>query len=145
MTDTVRTLTEAEFDELAFDDDQFRPGLYDVSQLGLMYVDGRMTASVAVSDDGCGRALRISTWDSRQPGNGHSRAALEWLRTRFDPIIVLGAGELDDDGVGDIATCYWLHMRASGLVDTIILDDGSELAAGTDDDVLVLSTPPNVR
>lgn len=33
-----------------------------------------------------------------------------------------------DDGVGDIATYYWLHVHAKGLVDTLLDDEGTDIS-----------------
>jgi hypothetical protein len=127
MTDII-AISFDEFSATPTSEDAFAPAIYDVEGDGVTYFDGRMSASVSIDHEDGVSALRISTWDSAFPANGHSRMALEWLRERFDRIVVLGAGELDGDGVGDIATSYWQHMRASGLADVILLDDGAELA-----------------
>lgn len=103
------------------------PTLYDVESLGLTYFDGRVEAAVSCGKDVSGTVLNIGTWDSDFPENGHSRAALEWLRCQFDRIVVHSAGEIDEEGVADIPTLFWLHMHGKGLVDTILLDDGTQI------------------
>lgn len=131
MKNEVRQISLSNFDALPLTEERFSPCIYDVTGLGTMYVDGRLTASVDVTDDAGLSVLGISTWDCGYPGNGYSLAALDWLRTRFDRIVVYGAGEVDEAGVGDIATAYWLHMHEKGLVDVILLDDGSEITPET--------------
>lgn len=95
----------------------------------LYYEDGVVLGAIHSSTlpDGT-RALRIDEWSCEDPGKGHADRALRWLRERHDHITVNGAGELDEDGIGDIATLYWLRQREKGLVDIILLDDGTELA-----------------
>jgi hypothetical protein len=94
----------------------------------LRYEDGRVTGALVVGKSAEGKStLVIYDWESEDPGNGHTIPALTWLRERYDVITASGIGELDEDGVGDIATIYWEHMRAKGLVDILILDNGTEL------------------
>lgn len=126
MTDII-AIPFDEFAAMPFSEERFSPCIYDVASLGVMYYDGRMLASVDVEEDAGSRILFISTWDCDFRGKGYSRIALEWLRERFDQIVVLGAGEIDEDGVGDIATSYWQHIESKGLVDVVLLDDGSEM------------------
>jgi hypothetical protein len=94
----------------------------------LYYDDGRVSGAVDeyVTEDGR-RGIVIHEWNSHLPGRGHSAAALTWLRTRYDQISANGIGSLDEDGVGDISVNYWERIREKGLVDVLILDDGSEL------------------
>ena len=90
------------------------------------YEDGRVYGSIEIwmAEDRAG--VTIFEWSSLDMGKGHTTAALKWLRDRFDIIVANGVGTVDD-GVGDIATVYWEHMRSKGLVDTLVLDDGNEL------------------
>lgn len=131
MTEAVTKISYDEFTRLPFAESPFSPCLYDVEGMGVMYGDGRMIASVDVEAEADLSVLKISTWDCDVRGKGYSRAALEWLRGRFDRIVIYGAGEIDEHGVGDIATGYWLAMHEKGLVHTILLDDGSELTPET--------------
>lgn len=91
-----------------------------------VYEDGRVFGAVEVwmQEDRAG--VTIFEWSSLDVGKGHTTAALKWLRDRFDIIVASGVGSVDE-GVGDIATVYWEHMRSKGLVDTLVLDDGNEL------------------
>ncbi|NTF18034.1 hypothetical protein G6L37_06425 [Agrobacterium rubi] len=127
MIYTPTKVSENQFGDIHLSEERFSPCIYDVAELGLMYVDGRMIAAVEIDNHAGLNTLAISTWDCDIRGKGYSRVALEWFRDRFDLIVVHGAGEIDEDGVGDIATGYWEHMLGSGLVDTVFLDNGSEL------------------
>jgi hypothetical protein len=92
------------------------------------YDDGRVHGAVDEYDEPGGRkGFVIHEWTSYRPGNGHTVEALTWLRSRYDVIKANGVGSVDEDGVGDIATAYWEHMREKGLVDVLVLDDGTEL------------------
>ena len=92
------------------------------------YEDGVVLGAIESTElaDGT-KALRIDEWSCDDPGKGYADRALRWLRERHAHITINGAGELDEDGVGDTATYYWLHQREKGLVDTILLDDGTPL------------------
>lgn len=74
--------------------------------------------------------LAIYEWNCQDPGRGHAAEALTWLRARFDHISVIGIGELDEEGVGDISTVYWERQVEKGRVDAIFLDDGTEHVTG---------------
>lgn len=95
---------------------------------GHFFEDGRMFAAVDLFEaENGGKGIMIHEWTSRFPGQGHSEAALRWLREAgFKPICANGVG-LIEDGVGDISTAYWLHMHAKGLVDVLIDDLGVEI------------------
>lgn len=89
------------------------------------YEDGSVVGAVEsrLLDDGQ-RVLRIDEWSSAEPGLGHADRALRWLRESHQHITVNGAGEVDDDGP-DITVLYWERQFDKGLVDTILLDDGT--------------------
>jgi hypothetical protein len=127
MTVLLTKISYDEFAALPFAEFPFSPCLYDVEGMGVMYRDGRMIAAVDIEAEGELSVLAISTWDCDFRGKGYSRVSLEWLRERFDRTVIYGAGEIDEDGVGDIATGYWIAMHEKGLVHTIFLDDGSEI------------------
>jgi hypothetical protein len=92
-------------------------------------------ATFAEFDDGhvfgrlsfTGSEVTIHEWESATPGVGHTRTALKWLREKFATITACGVGEADEDGVWDIATCYWIHMRKLGLVDRLLDDHGADV------------------
>lgn len=92
-----------------------------------LYDDGRVLGSIELWTDGARKGVTIYEWASTDVGMGHTVEALRWLRGHFEIIVASGIGSVED-GVGDIATVYWDHMRSKGLVDTLILDDGTELA-----------------
>lgn len=112
----------------------FKPRFYEEGGVWF-YEDGRVLASVDFADipadAGGGRALTISEWSSEHRNQGHSVAALTWLREQFRVITANGVGTLDD-GVGDIATYYWAHMKRRGLVDVLLDDNGRELLVSKD-------------
>lgn len=94
------------------------------------YDDNRIHGAVESGVLPDGRTfLRIDEWTSSIPGCGYSNEALLWLRARHDAITANGVGEVED-GVGDIATMYWVHQQEKGLVDVLLLDDGTELKPG---------------
>lgn len=93
----------------------------------LFYEDGRVSGAVDEWERDGQRGLTIHEWNSHEPGFGHTTEALRWLRDRYEVLVANGVGEIDEDGVGDIATAYWEHMRTRGLVDILVLDDGTEL------------------
>lgn len=87
-----------------------------------------MLAAVDTADIPGGKSLVIHEWSSHFRSQGHSTQALQWLRTQgFTHIVANGVG-LIEDGVADIATYYWLHMRAKGLVDLLLDDDGDDIS-----------------
>ena len=71
-----------------------------------------------------GRDLVISEWSSNEPSQGHSKRALQWLRTHFTTIVANGVGMIDEEGP-DISVMYWVHMRELGLVDILLDDEGT--------------------
>lgn len=74
-----------------------------------------------------GRIIVILEWQAEHRGQGHSVQALRWLRAQgFTRIIANGVG-LVEDGVGDIATTYWMHMHELGLVDVLLDDHGQDI------------------
>lgn len=92
------------------------------------FEDGRMFAAIDIfeTEDG-GKGIVIHEWSSNFPGNGYSEQALRWFRAEgFSHIAANGIG-LIEDGIGDIATAYWLNMHEKGLVDTLIDDNGVEI------------------
>jgi len=93
-----------------------------------LFEDGRMFAAVDLfKTEGGGKGIVIHEWSSNFPGNGHSEQALRWFReSGFSHISANGVG-LIEDGIGDIATAYWLHMHKKGLVDTLIDDNGVDI------------------
>ena len=103
----------------------FEPRIYEKDGVQY-YEDNRVWGSIDSSVlEGGTRSLAIYEWSSHIPSHGHTSEALQWLRERHDHITAIGVGELDEDGVGDIATSYWERMREKGLADTLILDDGT--------------------
>ncbi|MBK3780076.1 hypothetical protein G3A43_07385 [Paraburkholderia aspalathi] len=105
----------------------FSPRIYDEPGIGRFYEDGRVLGAV---DDWLAegvRGLTISEWSSSFPGQGHTKQALRWLRSEgFQRIVANGVG-LIEDGVGDIATSYWLLMHSQGLVDVLLDDDSQDI------------------
>lgn len=89
----------------------------------LIYDDGRVSGMMEVRPDG---ALAILEWNSDHPGRGHSIEALQWLRERYPRLAAVGIGEFDDEGIPDISINYWERIREKGLVDLLVLDDGTE-------------------
>ena len=105
----------------------FEPRIYE--EQGVQhYDDNRVYGAIdtTVLEDGT-RFLAIYEWSSHHPRQGHTVEALEWLRERHAHISAIGVGEIDEEGIGDISTSYWERMREKGLVDTLILDDGTVL------------------
>lgn len=96
------------------------------------YEDGRVSGAIEIWMEEDRPAVTIFEWSSFDTGRGNTTAALSWLRSRFSIIVAHGVGTVDD-GVGDISTVYWEHMRSKGLVDELVLDDGSVLAKGWDE------------
>jgi hypothetical protein len=93
-----------------------------------LYDDGRIHGAVNEFEEADGRkGIVIHEWTSHHPGNGHTPEALSWLRGRYGLIVANGIGSIDHDGIGDISVCYWGRMRDKGLVDVLILDNGTEL------------------
>lgn len=82
------------------------------------YILGAIDESMALGK----RTVLISEWSSRIHGKGHSKRALRWLRSEGFAVIAANGVGLIEDGVGDAATAYWLHMHSLGLVD-VLLDD----------------------
>lgn len=93
----------------------------------LFYEDGRVCGAVDEWERDGKRGLTIHEWSSHEPRLGHTIEALRWLRGRYEILVANGIGAIDEDGTGDIATAYWEHMRDKGLVDVLVLDDGTEL------------------
>ncbi|MGY3581465.1 hypothetical protein ACVIGB_000465 [Bradyrhizobium sp. USDA 4341] len=94
------------------------------------YEDGRVFGAIDEFEEAGKTGLVIHEWTSHAPGYGHTIEALRWLRDRYGNLTANGIGSIDDEGAADIATAYWEHMRDKGLVDLLILDDGTELAVG---------------
>lgn len=88
-------------------------------------VRGLMSAGVS---DGL-RWLRIDEWESARPGQGNARKALSGFREHFDVIVVNGVGCMED-GVPDETVAYWMRQHGEGLVDELLLDDGSRVDMG---------------
>lgn len=127
MSEGVTKISFEDFDQLPRTANEFNPGIFDVTGLGRMYQDGRMYATVDIEEEQGTRTLEIYTWDCDFRGKGYSGIALKWFREHFEKVVVYGAGDVDEDGVGDVATGHWLHMLEKGLVDAVFLDDGREL------------------
>ncbi len=101
----------------------FEPRIYYEQGVGEFYADGRVLGAVDTHEN----ALVIHEWSSFEPGQGNTKAALKWLRSRgYRRIVANGVG-LVEAGVGDIATKYWLHMHQLGLVDTLLDDEGNDI------------------
>ena len=71
---------------------------------------------------------------------GCSAQALGWFREQgFTTIVANGVGTLDEDDDGnlvrDIATMYWAHMKAKGLVDVLLDNEGTELEVDAEGNV----------
>lgn len=123
----------------------FRPRIFTRAGDGTYYEDDRVIAAVDVHSIGGQMSITISEWASITPGRGHSETALRWLRSQGYAHITANGVGLIEDGVGAIATAYWLHMHSKGLVDTLLDDDGRDVtpaplvarAAGPHD-----ATPP---
>lgn len=105
----------------------FTPAIFFEPGIGQCYEDGRMVASVDVFDAEGTKGIAIQEWSSTYPRHGHSTQALQWLRAQgFGRIVANGVG-LIENGVGDIATGYWQHMYARGLVDVLLDDNGADI------------------
>lgn len=92
-----------------------------------LYDDGRVYGTVVEFTEPAGRkGIAIHEWTSKHPSNGHTTEALTWLRARYDVISANGIGSFDEEGIGDISIQYWERMREKGLVDRLLLDDGTE-------------------
>lgn len=106
----------------------FSPNLSFEGDFGI-YQDGRVHGVVQPFQKEDVRGLIIHEWTSEYHGRGHTLEALRWLRKQYDCIAANGVG-LIEDGVGDISTMYWLHMRKLGLADVLIDDNGMEIPTG---------------
>jgi hypothetical protein len=105
----------------------FAPHLF-IESGSNMYEDGRVWGAYAIQKHPDGKTkIVIFDWESHDPGKGHTTDALTWLNEKYDGITATGIGELDANGVGDISTAYWKHMREKGLVENLILSNGEEL------------------
>lgn len=106
----------------------FNPRLYVEPGTGEFYADGTVLGAVDQADlPQGGKSLVIHEWSSLHHGEGNTVRALTWLRGQgFSIIAANGVGRVED-GVGDIATAYWMHMHAKGLVDTLLDDDGQDI------------------
>ncbi|MGJ7523261.1 hypothetical protein ACSFA0_22455 [Variovorax sp. LT1P1] len=106
----------------------FRPRFMSTPGMGDAYDDGRVVGAVDFSEHEGLKAIVISEWTSRFPGLGHTTQALQWIREQGWVQIVANGVGLVENGVGDVATGYWLHLREKGLVDVLVDDDGHRLA-----------------
>lgn len=89
------------------------------------YDDGLVSGAVeSCLLPGGRRSLRIDEWNSVDPGKGHADRALRWLRQTHSYITANGIGTIDDDGP-DTSVLYWERQYEKGLVDELLLDDGS--------------------
>lgn len=127
MAEGTTKISFEDVDRLPRTEEDFNLGTFDVQGLGRIYQDGRMYATVDIEEEQGRRTLEIYAWDCDFRGKGYSSVALEWLREQFEKVVVYGAGDLDEDGVGDVATGDWLQMLEKGLVEAVFLDDGTEL------------------
>lgn len=86
------------------------------------YEDGRVTGLIGIHD----KVTVIYEWSSNLPSSGHTKEALKWLRAQgADEIIALNVGMPVVLGQAlSSHTGYWIHMKKSGLVDTLLDDDG---------------------
>lgn len=105
----------------------FEPRIYYEPGTGDFYEDGFVLGAVDRGEHAGGLSLVIHEWSSHQPGKGHSKRALQWLRSQGFTHIVANSVGLIEDGVGDIATAYWQHMHECGLVDVLLDDDGVDI------------------
>lgn len=115
----------------------FKPTLVGVGGKLYQYDDGRIYGMLVVRDTPAGPAVNITDWNAhhRYRAAGHSVTALRWLRERYVQIVAVSVGTLDEDGVGDIATGYWAHMKCRGLLDELIDDNGQFLDVSADETV----------
>lgn len=105
----------------------FNPRFIDKPGMGFQYEDGSVIAAVDVNDGCHGLSVAIHEWTSLVPGHGNTVRALQWMRSQgFTHIVANGVGVIED-GVGDIATCYWKHMHEKGLVDVLLDDEGNNV------------------
>lgn len=65
-------------------------------------------------------------------GKGRTTRALEWLKSTYGQVAAISVGEIDEDGNESPTIGYWRHMRDKGLVDFLVLDDGTELEPNPD-------------
>lgn len=86
------------------------------------YEDGRVSGVIGIHD----RVTVIYEWGSHFPGSGHTKEALKWLRAQgADEIIACDVGMPVVLGQAlSNHTEYWIHMKKSGMVDTLVDDDG---------------------
>lgn len=105
----------------------FRPLIRHDPGHGEVYEDGMVFGSVDSGLHEGVKTLTISEWSSHIPSHGNAERALRWLRDQgYGFIAANGVGTIED-GVGDVATDFWLHMAEKGLVDELIDDDGNLL------------------
>lgn len=103
----------------------FKPRIFQQGGVSF-YEDGRVFGAVDIT----GECFVISEWSSHFHGRGHTAEALEWIRSQGYAVIAANGVGMIEDGEGDISTYYWEHMRAKGLVDVLIDDEGVEIQRG---------------
>lgn len=86
------------------------------------YEDGRVIGVVGLHD----KVTVIYEWSSLTKGAGNTKEALKWLRAQgAEQIIACNVGMPVEPGQAvESHTAYWIHMKHSGLVDTLVDDDG---------------------
>lgn len=86
------------------------------------YEDGRVTGVIGIHE----QAFVIYEWSSLIHGAGNTKEALKWLRSQgAEEIIACNVGMPVEPGQAvERHTAYWIHMKHSGLVDTLVDDDG---------------------
>lgn len=109
----------------------FQPRVYEAPGVGEEYEDGRVFGAVETFTTPDGKkGIIIHEWSSSFPGHRHSAEALQWLRGQgYEHITANGVG-LIEDGVGDIATYYWMHMHSKGLVNELFDDNAGNITPG---------------
>lgn len=106
----------------------FSPRIAEKEKAGLCYEDGRVFGAVNVFETPDGKkGIVIHEWSSDFTGQGHTTEALLWLRRQGYVQITANSVGMIEGGIGDISTCYWLHMHAKGLVDTLLDDEGVDI------------------
>lgn len=78
-------------------------------------------AAIAVSQKG---VCAVYEFSSEREGCGHAETALRHLKATYGEIVVIDAGEIDEDGVKDVSLGFWLHMLSKGVVSEVNEDDG---------------------
>ena len=66
--------------------------------------------------------VRVLGWHSLYPGKGNTKTAMKELKSEYDSVEVHGVHTSNQ-----MIVSYWLHMKALGLVDTVLDEDGAKI------------------